>query len=186
MSANQVGKNTQAFAKIAGSYTLAVTDSSANIATNLDALQAKTGRIVSITQSGTPTALSITASQVVSGASALSMIGGAYTLDITDTSANIATNLNALQAQNSKIISITQSGTAAPLSVNVSQITSAAPVLTKIAGSYRLAVTDSSANIASGIDLLETQGVKVSSITQNLPASELTITNAQRIANSAT
>ena len=186
VSANQVGKNTQAFAKIAGSYTLAVTDSSANIATNLDALQAKTGRIVSITQSGTATALSITASQVVSGASALSMIGGAYTLEITDTSANIATNLNALQAQNSKIISITQSGTAAPLSVNVSQITSAAPVLTKIAGSYRLAVTDSSANIASGIDLLQTQGVIVSSITQNLPASELTITNAQRIANSAT
>ena len=186
VSANQVGKNTQAFAKIAGSYTLAVTDSSANIATNLDALQAKTGRIVSITQSGTATALSITASQVVSGASALSMIGGAYTLEITDTSANIATNLNALQAQNSKIISITQSGTAAPLSVNVSQITSAAPVLTKIAGSYRLAVSDSSANIASGIDLLQTQGVIVSSITQNLPASELTITNAQRIANSAT
>ena len=186
VSANQVGKNTQAFAKIAGSYTLAVTDSSANIATNLDALQAKTGRIVSITQSGTATALSITASQVVSGASALSMIGGAYTLEITDTSTNIATNLNALQDQNSKIISITQSGTAAPLSVNVSQITSAAPVLTKIAGSYRLAVTDSSANIASGIDLLQTQGVIVSSITQNLPASELTITNAQRIANSAT
>ncbi|NBV81590.1 MAG: hypothetical protein EBR64_07820, partial [Burkholderiaceae bacterium] len=186
VSANQVGKNTQAFAKIVGSYALAVTDSSANIATNLDALQAKTGRIVSITQSGTPTALSITASQVVSGASALSMIGGAYTLEITDTSANIATNLNALQAQNSKIISITQSGTAAPLSVNVSQITSAAQVLTKIAGSYRLAVSDSSANIASGIDLLQTQGVIVSSITQNLPASELTITNAQRIANSAT
>ena len=71
-----------------GNHGYAVIDSSSNIALNLDSLQAYASKIVSITQSGTPTPMNIIASQSTSDLSALGLISGPYNLIVTNPGAS--------------------------------------------------------------------------------------------------
>ena len=141
-----------------------VSDTAANIATaaNITTLQtaATSGKLTSITQTGTVANITLTAAQynatltakfanfsaVVTGVTAANAgtVGTdtkVASLTVTDTSANIATNLNTLQSNNAKITSITQSGTAAALAITAAQLTADAAVLAKITGTYTLAVS---------------------------------------------
>ena len=149
------------------SSSFAITDTSANIALNLDALQTNNIKISSITQSGTATALAITASQLTADATALNKISGSYTLTVsgvtsatvattavnthvssmtvTDTGANIASNLDTLQNNIAKITSITQSNIGSALAITALQSLADNALLSKISGTISLNVTGTSA-----------------------------------------
>jgi hypothetical protein len=144
-----------------------VTDSAANIGTDLDSLQSliSSGKVTSIvlTDSGTPT-LTVTAAQMVSDAQAINDIAGAYTLNVTgdatdisqltptvlshvkslsvtDSAANIAGELDSLQslAAAGKLTSVAVSGTSfADLTISASQLASDASALKDITGDYVL------------------------------------------------
>lgn len=180
-----------------------ISDSAANVAAGLDELQAgvAAGEITSIavTDAGTPN-LAISYTQMTADAQALHDIVGSYTLTIndvsianlssvaassgvistgvSDTAANIDSDLDALQslltAGKLTSLAITDGGT---LSVTAAQMVSDAQVINDIAGNYVLTVTDaslasltssvvshaseisvsdSSTNIAGNIDKLET------------------------------
>ncbi len=211
-----------------GTSSFAITDSSANIALNIDALQTNNTKISSITQSGTAAALAITATQLSADATALNKISGSYNLTVsgvtgatvattaanthvssmtvTDTGANIVTNLAALQTNVTKISSITQSNIGTALALTASQLTANSTALGKISGSYTLTVsgvtgaavastaanthvssmtvTDTGANIVANIGTLQNNAAKITSITQSNLGTALALTATQLIANS--
>ncbi len=168
------------------SSSFAITDTSANIALNLDALQTNNIKISSITQSGTATALAITASQLTADATALNKISGSYTLTVsgvtsatvattaanthvssmtvTDTGANIVANIAALQTNAAKISSITQSNIGTALALTATQLTANSTALSKISGNYTLTV--------SGVT-----GAAVASTAANTHVSSMTVTD---------
>lgn len=168
LTATDLANSTALMGKIAAVATLKVSDSSANIASNLDLLQAQAGKLGSIEQSGTKSALSITAAQLKSASAALAKIdAGAYTLSLTgvnastlsavqanakvtsfsftDTSVNIALKLDALQLVGNKLTSISQSGTKTALTITAAQLSSNSATLDKIDASadapYTLSIT---------------------------------------------
>ena len=189
---------------------IAVTDTAANLATNLNALQTAGAKLTAITQSDTGP-LTITSAQLTADAAALAKINaGVYTLNVTgvtaattatvaanthvvgmtvtDTSANIALNLNTLQANVAKISTITQSGTIAALAITAIQLVNDAAALGKISGTYTLSVSavlaantaavaanthvtsfvvsDSATNVAAKIADFITAGTKLTTITE--------------------
>ncbi|MCX7085510.1 MAG: Ig-like domain-containing protein [Methylococcales bacterium] len=223
ISAGQVTSDAGILAKL-GTYSLAISDSSANIAANIDALQGALAKITSITQTGTPAALAITATQLANDAGALGLITGVYTLAvsgvtttnlssiiantkvasvaITDTSANIAANLNALETNYLKIGTLTQSDSGVALTITATQLGADTHALAKLNnGAYTLNVTgvlaanagtvlldahvasitvsDSSANIAANLNALETNYLKIGTLTQTNTGTALTISAAQ-------
>ena len=133
----------------------AVVDTSANVASNIDSLKSNLTYISSITLSDT-NPLSITATQLTSAATVLNKIVSNYTLavsgvsvanirtvladthvatvSLSDSSANIASNLDILQSNVSKISSIIQTGTVATLAITATQLSSDTLVLAKISG----------------------------------------------------
>ena len=142
VSATQVSTDAGILAEIIGNYNLSISDSSANIATNLNALENHYTHISSLTQTDAGAVLNIAATQLVNDAQALALLdGGAYKLAITDTGANISSTLDVLQANISKINSITQSDVGAPIAITAAQSSADQAALAKIAGIYNLTVT---------------------------------------------
>jgi len=216
-----------------GASSFTITDTSANVALNIDVLQTNVAKITSITQSATATAtataLAITATQLTADATALNKISGSYTLTVsgvtgatvatttanthvssmtvTDTGANIVTNLAALQTNVAKITSITQSNIGTALAITAAQFTADATALNKISGSYTLTVSgvtgstvatttanthvssmtviDTGANIVTNLDTLQTNIAKITSITVSNIGTALAITAAQYSADNA-
>ena len=209
---------------------VAVLDTAAQLSGNLDLLQGLGPLLTSLEQSDTGTAIAVSMGQLTSAASTLAKVTGDYALAVngasaqqaqdlldagdshvqsiavTDTSANIAANLDALQA-NTKLSRITQTGPTVPLGLNVAQLSSDADALAKIQGSYSLAignaqasdvaslaantkvvsmaVTDSAANIVATLGALKAAGNKVGSIQlndSNTPAT-LSLSQAQWTVN---
>jgi hypothetical protein len=211
--------------------TFTISDSSASIAASLHALQTNSygNKLTAITQTGTPAPLAITLGQISADSGALAKITNAYTLavsgvayrdmlttlatakvdsiSISDTSAVIAANLDAIQAKISsgaKITGIVQTGTAAPLAITATSFANDTLALSKIVGTYALAVSgvaadnvkttvdkvdaagikhvttvlvaDSSFNIAKKLDFLQDNNAKITSITQTGTATALGIT----------
>lgn len=189
---------------------LSVSDTAANIVKNMNALAALAGgsKLSTITETGTVAAVALTAAQYSSAltakfvnftatvtaasatqASALAADSKVSTTSVSDTSANIANNLDALQAMGSKLSSITQSGTAAALAISQAQLTSDAQALAKISGPYTLAlsgvlignltsvlsnthvvsvaIADHCAHLAANWDALQSRVGKISGITLN-------------------
>ncbi len=179
-----------------GTSSFAITDSSANIALNIDALQTNNTKISSISQSGTATALAITATQLTADATALNKISGSYILTVsgvtgaavtstvanthvssmtvTDTGANIVANIGTLQNNAAKITSITQSNLGTALALTATQLIANSTALSKIIGNYTLTV--------SGVT-----GATVASTAANTHVSSMTVTDtgANIVANIA-
>ena len=169
-----------------GTSSFAITDSSANIALNIDALQTNNTKISSISQSGTVTALAITATQLSADATALNKISGSYNLTVsgvtgatvattaanthvssmtvTDTGANIVANIGTLQNNAAKITSITQSNLGTALALTATQLIANSTALSKIIGNYTLTV--------SGVT-----GATVASTAANTHVSSMTVTD---------
>ena len=204
-----------------------VSDTPANIATYLNALESSNSKITGITETGTVT---ITAAQLSADTHALALLNnGVYSLNVTgvtaanaatvvanshvssftvsDTGVNIATYLADLHSGLAHISAINISGTA-QLSITKAQQTANADVLAKILGnnpSYTLVITDlvtdiahasfsgsaidisdTGANIANNLDTLQDNLAKINSITQSdaSPKPALTITEAQLLRDS--
>ncbi len=208
---------------------LSVSDSSSAIASNLDALQSLGKKLKSIAQSGTPAALSLDGSQLTSDAAALAKISNRYTIaarnvsaeaaariathanvatiDVVDSSDNIASRIDSLQQAVTKINSVTQSGTPAALQITNAQRSTNAEVLAKLdtytlalrdvaaadAGSMqsdalvtRFSVTDSSDNISRNFDTLVAAGSKLTDIVQSGSAAPIELSLQQYTNNTAT
>jgi hypothetical protein len=199
----QMIRDATVLAKIAGSYSLSVFDTSTNIAAYLDSLQALGANIASITQTGSESSFSLSALQVKNDAATLAKISGNYSVVVSDTSANIAASLDALQGLGNKLVSINQTGVMAPLSITFAQLNNDSAALGKINGSYSLEVSgvtavgaatiqanshvtsifvsDASANIAANLNTLQilVNDNKLAGITQTDVAAPLTLTVAQ-------
>lgn len=165
LKASDLGKDSTALlGKVSSVASIKVSDTSANIATNLNDLQAQATKLVSIEQTGDKTALGITAAQLKTASAALAKIdNGAYALSVSgvnkatlasvlanakvtsfsvsDTSGNIAANLSALNGAGDRLSSITQSGSKAALSITAAQLSTSAATLAKIDGNTDSAYT---------------------------------------------
>ena len=168
-----------------------VSDSSANIATHLDALQSNT-ELTSIVQTGVASAMAITAGQLLNDADALAKISGSYTLavsavtagnaatvagnsrvtslSVSDASSAVATNFSNLMS-NAKLTKIDFTGGALGMSLTQAQVlaVSGASTLAKISGAYELTV---SAATAENLDELDSNthviSIAVSDTTDNI------------------
>lgn len=171
---------------------VAVSDTSDHIASLLDQLQAN-AKLTSITQTGTPGALAITASQVTDNADALAKISGAYTLDvreattdqavtlqgdshvvalnIVDTSGHVSDALQDLSTMD-KLASISLSEDDQPITLTQTQLDDWSTTLGKIQSTYRLAVTDvTTANLARLADDERVSAMQVKASSQEISAS---------------
>ena len=151
LTAAQAFDDTAALGKIANAnYAIAISDTAANVAANFDALNAD-AKVTSITltDSGTPT-LTLTAAQALDDTAAFGKISNAnYVMAISDTAADVAANLDALNADpNIASITLTDSGTPT-LTITQNQAIDDASALAKIQVSYTLAISDPGAYDAS-------------------------------------
>ena len=212
--------------------TMAIADTAAGISGKFDTLRNYVAKIESInggTSATSATALTLTASQYALGSALLAKIN--YTgatvkgvtaavaqslktsddkvtsVTVTDTSAKIAENLDALQA-NGKVTSITQSATVLPLAVTRAQLTADAATLAKITGNYSLtvsgvtaaeakdllagnskiasiSVTATAAGIATNLGDLGKLGSKLVALVQSDPANAISLTDASLATNRA-
>ena len=212
--------------------TMAIADTAAGISGKFDTLRNYVAKIESInggTSATSATALTLTASQYALGSALLAKIN--YTgatvkgvtaavaqslktsdakvtsVTVTDTSAKIAENLDALQA-NGKVTSITQSATVLPLAVTRAQLTADAATLAKITGNYSLtvsgvtaaeakallagnskiasiSVTATAAEIAANLGDLGKLGSKLMALVQSDPANAISLTDASLATNRA-
>lgn len=147
-SATDAAADIDIISTFTGAFTLTVSDTAANVATNIDALGelAAIGNLTSITltDGGTPT-LDLTATQVGADAAALALITSAYTVAVSDTGADVAANLDALQAlaTASQLSSITLTDSTTPtLSITETQLSGDSGALAAIGSTYDLAVSD--------------------------------------------
>ena len=197
----------------------ALTDSSANIALNIDALHAHLGLIASITQNSPAAALALSATQLTTDADVLTKIGtykatvsgvaaanvstvlsnsNVTSLAVSDTSANLVANIAALQANIAKITAIAVTP-AAVLALSATQLSADADVLAKMS-TYTatvsgvaaanvstvlsnskvtsLAVSDTSADIVTNIAALQANIAKITAIVVS-PAAPLGLSATQ-------
>lgn len=205
--------------------TLAVSDSSSNIAQYLDVLNSS-AKVATITQVGTTNPLQITAAQLISDQTALSKIAGTYSLSlanvgaaaatglaantkvvsmaISDTGANIASNLDALHALGKKVSSVKQSNAGVAMAITSGQWFNDNAMFTKMVGGYNLQVSavaaakaatvlgdghvssiqvkDSGSELSARIESLQNLGIQVSEIEQtdttNLGITEMQFNSA--------
>lgn len=159
-----------------------VKDSSLNLQSNFNALNAIGVKLAEITQVSPPATLNITADQLYTGTDVLSKIADSYTLNVSGVSASqamavainervtaltvsdssdaIAQNLGDLQAIGTQLTSIAQLGQASPLKLTQAQYYANSGALTKITGDYSLNVQDASASETPGL-LVDTHIVNV-------------------------
>ena len=142
--------------------TIAVSDTSSNIASTIDALQANT-KLVSVTQVGPTSPLSITATQLAADADLLGKLTGSYSLSVSqvaaadaktlaanskvvaiavsDTADGVDANLNDLYALGKKLSSIMLTDTGGTLDMTSAQYFDQTNLLDKITGGFSLAVS---------------------------------------------
>jgi len=105
-------------------------------------------------------------------------------IQITDTVTNTSNYIDLLQANVSKISSITLSDSTKPILINTKQLLNDLPVIRKITGSYSLQITDTGENIGKNIDLLQANNEKIVSISKNDSLTNPTISIKQLIDDS--
>jgi hypothetical protein len=208
-----------------------VVDTTSNIASNFDALQTNSAKLAQINPTGSVN-LTLNASQLSIDSNAISLLSPGTLLSIigvsastltqtlampqvasisvTDTPSNIASILNSLQSNLSKISSISISNNT-PLLISSAQASAdsgAIALIQQSGGSFIIqpstlgsvntfvsaasnlspgsfSISDSAANIAGSIDLLQTNISKISGITITGSSSALSITASQLIRDSA-
>ncbi len=178
ITALEGANDTSALAKLSGTYKVAISDTAANVGTHIDGLQALAAALgtklttLGLTDSGTPT-VTITSAQAASDVSAINDIdktSGTYHLTVSDTAANVSTNIAALVSLGTKLttITLTDSGTPA-LTLTDAQYTGDTTTLAKISGSYNLALTAVSyANAATRIALTKVISITIADTAANL------------------
>lgn len=179
----------QSMASDAKVISIAVTDTSANIAGLLDELGANS-KVTKITQSGTPEALSLTAAQLAANSAVLAKFQNAYTLDVSEagiasasalqsdskvasfslatTTASVATNLSALAAM-SKLGTIRLTQDDGLISLTEGQMSTYEDTLAQLQGVYRLKVTGvSMASLDTMVATTGVSAIELSASSQNI------------------
>ena len=163
---------------------IAIADTAANVSGSFDTLNAD-GHVtaITLTDTGTPT-LSLTATQALDDTHALGAITNAsYAIAITDTAADVAANLNALNADSSVTsIALSDMGTPA-LTLTAAEALSDGTALAKITTPYTITISDTAANIEN---LTPTQiasfgSLRVSQIVANNASVALTAAQAEAL-----
>ena len=157
-NASLVGKLTAGFA---------VSDSVADVVSNLAALETASGSIASIALTDSSPILTLTAAQLAADATVLLKIGGSYSITlsgtasvaqvlgasptlvgrltanfpVSDSAAHVAGNIDALEAVSGTIASIALTDGSPVLSLSAAQLVSDATVLLKIGGSYDITLS---------------------------------------------
>lgn len=165
---------------------VSVSDSSGNIAANLSSLVSINAKLKAVTQTGTPAAMSLTATALGASSAVLGKIANAYTLSVTDvasgdatalvsdthitkvsvsdSASHITSNLADLRTLNSagKLLAVAVTDSS-EISMAYSALSANAGVLGKVTGgAYNLNVTDVRATDAKALTLLNSH---VSSLT---------------------
>ena len=162
---------------------ITVSDTSANIARNLDNLQKMVNNVNSVTLTDVANPITLTAAQLKKTSAILAKVSGNYSLNVTevtaanaatvaakskvakiwvsDTSNAIADNLSAFK-DITKLQTITQKGTIKALSLTAAELTANSSVLSKISGGYTLDV--SGANVTQALSYTANDKVKSISI----------------------
>ena len=191
--------NSATLSGLGNKLSLTVTDTAVNVQAKLDYLQGISGQISSIflTDATTPN-LSLTAAQLsndltilntissnytftVSGVSAANAVSALTTLlgsqhikpssiAITDTAANLSLKLDTLQANTTKITSITLTDPSIPtLAISTAQLTNDTSILAKISGTYNFSVSGvSAANLTAVLSNSHVQAVALSDTASNV------------------
>lgn len=164
--------------------TIAVSDTSANIAANLADLRTN-AKLAAITQTGTPAALTMTADDLGDNADVLAKITGSYSLSVTgvtaataktlaanarvtalsvtDTAAQITANIEDLNGLGKRLRAVTQTDAGAALTLSQSQFARLGTTLAKVTGGYQVDVTGvSAANAAVVAASAQVRSVSVS------------------------
>lgn len=152
--------------------TVAVADTSANIAARLDELQAN-GKLASITQTGTAAPLNLTKAQWTDNQDALGKIKGSYSvaisdakagdvaalaanarvsgMTVTDTASALVGQLDALKAAGNKVSSIVLTTVPASLALTAAQWSAHQTTLGKISTGFSVALSGVSASSAAAL-----------------------------------
>ena len=160
-----------------------VSDTSANIARNLDNLQKMVNNVKSVTLTDVATPITLSATQLKRNGAILAKVSGNYSLNVnevtaanaatvaaksnvakiwvSDTSNAIADKLTAFK-DIAKIQTITQKGTIKALSLTAAELSANSTVLAKISGGYTLDV--SGANVTQALTYTANDKVKSVSI----------------------
>ena len=146
-------------------YELAVSDTAADITAGLNGLDGSNIASIAISDNG---AIGVSIAELTSDAAAISKLANAnttpYQLAVSDTAADITAGLNGLNGSNLASIAISDNGA---IGVSVAELTSDAAAIGKLANAnatpYELAVSDTAADIAAGLNGLD--GSYIASIT---------------------
>jgi len=163
---------------------VAVSDTAANISAALDALNANI-HVDKIVISPTA-ALTLTAGQVAGDTTALGEIFGAYSIHVSDTAANVTTNLDALQS-NGHVTAVVISDNQ-EITVSVTQLSTDSTVIGEItnqnASTVHVIVADTAGTITAQIGALNGNSLVNKIIVTDSATNEVTITAAQAAADS--
>ncbi len=162
---------------------LAISDTSANIAKNLDNLQKLVNNVSGVTLTDIANPITLSATQLKRNSAILAKVSGNYKLNVnevtaanaatvaakanvakiwvSDTSNAIADNLTALSS-NAKLQTITQKGTIKALALTAAEFSANTAGLAKISGGYTLDV--SGANVTQALSYTSNDKVKSVSI----------------------
>ncbi len=163
LSAGQVASDLAILEKVvfsSGPATFNVSDSSANVSTNLDALESLSGSISSIAVNSSSITVSI--AQLSNDSDALALItynSNPISVAVADTASNISGNLATLEAAIEAAsppittISVTDSNA---INATITQLTDDAAVISALTGTYTLNVSDTASNISGDLDNLQT------------------------------
>jgi hypothetical protein len=144
----------------------AIVDSAADIGADLDGLEtlATAGKLVSIAATGGPVTVPESASSA--DGLALDMIVGGF--DVSDTAANVAANVDALNADANVTSILLTDFTAPTLSLDVAQALGDTTALDEIVSPYTIAITDTADNVRANLAAIDTliEEGRVSSLTR--------------------
>lgn len=187
-----------------------IQDSAENIKAKFSNLKAMgvAGKLSAVKATGVTPTLTLAAADLANSSALLAKLSGA-SLQVSDTSANLATHFASLLTANSKLSTITQTDAQGALSITTAQMTSGAALLAKVnGGTYALALSDvnaktlvaarantkvtsfsfvdTSANIGLQLAALNAAGDRVTEIRQLGTATPITITDTLFSASSHT
>jgi len=171
---------------------MTVTDTAANLASNIDTLQSKASHITAVTVSDGVN-LSITASQFTADSTIIGLIPSTIKFNlsaalasqvatlsansrvnniaISDTAANLSSNLDVLQSGYTKISSITQSDSSTPLTLTASQYSSDSNALSFLSGSNLKVTAVPTSSLTSLSANSKVTSIALSDTASNLSAS---------------
>ena len=229
LNITELTNNTDVLNKISTRYSLALTDTGTNVVQNIDGLQSIVRKIASINISNPTIPLAISATQLMANKTLISKIISIYTLNVSDVptsklgiiSANghigsvtildSALNINKkaslylLSILGTKVTSITQTGSITPITLTVSQYSSAltskftnftakisdasTALMASLLTDQKISsfiIKDTSGNIANNLDALQALDGKVTAINQIGTITPLNLTANQLINDAGT